>query len=146
MHASQAVGLGQKLDVVCDLVATVQTAVLARLVRDLEKAVDLLLVDTHAAGKLRQSGVCLVACLMDDVDIEVLVLLVEERLAELPELVGVGLQDCNTCFVNKRRGRVPWLDLLAEDELHVLGVLGLDQWEDRVVDCVEHLLGELAEL
>ena len=67
-------------------------------------------------------------------------------LAELPELVGVGLQDCNTCFVNKRRGRVPWLDLLAEDELHVLCVLGLDQWEDRVVDCVEHLLGELAEL
>ena len=50
MHASQAVGLGQKLDVVCDLVATVQTAVLARLVRDLEKAVDLLLIDTDAAG------------------------------------------------------------------------------------------------
>ena len=88
----------------------------------------------------------MVARFVHDIDIEVLVLLVEERLAELPELVGVGLQDCNACFVNKRRGRVPWLDLLAEDELDVLGVLGLDEWEDRVVDCVEHLLGELAEL
>jgi hypothetical protein len=35
---------------------------------------------------------------------------------------------------------------LAEDELDVLCVLGLDQWEDRVVDGVEHPLGKLAEL
>jgi len=130
VYAGQAVGLGHKLDVVCDLVAAVQAAVLTRLVRDLQKAIDLLLVDAHAAGKLRQSGVRVVARFIHDVDIEVLVLLVEECLAELPELVRVGLQDCNTCFVNKRRGRVPRLDLLAEDELDVLGVLGLDQWED----------------
>ena len=52
VYAGQAVGLGHELDVVRDLVAAVQTAVLAGLVRDLEKAVNLLLVDAHAASKL----------------------------------------------------------------------------------------------
>lgn len=52
MYTGQAVGLGHKLDVVCDLVATVQTAVLTRLVRDLEKAVDLLLINAYTTSKL----------------------------------------------------------------------------------------------
>ena len=50
MHTSQAVRLGQKLDVVCDLVSAVQASIFTRLVGDFEKAVDFLLVDTDAAG------------------------------------------------------------------------------------------------
>jgi len=50
MDASQAVRFSQKLDVVRDLVSTVETSVWARLVRNFEQAVDLLLVDTNAAG------------------------------------------------------------------------------------------------
>ena len=52
MNAGQAVGLGQKLDIVCDLVPTVQASVCTRLVRDFEKAVDFLLVDADAASQL----------------------------------------------------------------------------------------------
>jgi len=52
MNAGQAVGLGDKLDVVCNLVAAVQTAIRTRLIRDLEKAVNLLLVDAYATSKL----------------------------------------------------------------------------------------------
>lgn len=50
MHTGQAVGLGQKLDVICDFVSAVQTSIWTRLVRDFEKTVDFLLVDTDAAG------------------------------------------------------------------------------------------------
>ena len=77
MHTSQAVRLGQKLDVVCDLVAAVQTSIFTRLVGDFEKAVDFLLVETDAAGELRESGVGVVAGFLYDVDVEVLGLLVE---------------------------------------------------------------------
>ena len=36
--------------------------------------------------------------------------------------------------------------LLAEDELHFVRILLLHQWVDIVVECVELLLRELAEL
>jgi len=87
MHTSQAVCLGQKLDVVCDLVSTVQASIFTRLVGDFEKAVDLLLVEANAAGELRESGVGVVAGLVHDVDVEVLGLLVEESLYEKLGLV-----------------------------------------------------------
>ena len=41
---------------------------------------------------------------------------------------------------------MPWLDLLSEYDLHFIGVLLLDQWENRSIDCVEHLLGERANI
>lgn len=50
MDTSQAVRLGQKLDVVGDLVPAVQASIWTRLVRDFEEAVDFLLVDADAAG------------------------------------------------------------------------------------------------
>lgn len=104
------------------MVSTVETAIGTRLVRDLEKTVNLLLINADTTSELRESAVRVVTGLIDDVHIEVLGLLVEECLAELPELVRVRLQDSNTRFVDKRRGRMPWLDLLAEDELDLVGV------------------------
>lgn len=50
MNTGQAVCLGQKLDVICDFVSAVQTSIWTRLVRDFEKTVDFLLVDTDAAS------------------------------------------------------------------------------------------------
>ena len=50
MDTSQAVRLGQKLDVVGDLVSAVQASIWTRLVGNFEKAVDFLLVDANAAG------------------------------------------------------------------------------------------------
>lgn len=130
MNTSQAVSLGQELDVVRHTIATVLAAVRAGLVRNLEKAVDLLLIDANTSSELRQSGVSLVASLVDDADVEVIVLLVEERFAELPELVGAGLEDSGSCFVHQSRRRVPWLDLVSEDELDLIRVFGLDQGND----------------
>jgi hypothetical protein len=55
MNTGQAVGFGQQLDVVRNLIPTVQTSIWTWLVRDLEKVVDLLLIDTNATSKLRKS-------------------------------------------------------------------------------------------
>jgi len=68
---------------------------------------------------------------------------VSSYLAELPELVRVGLQHSNATFVNQSRRWVPRLDLLSEDDLDVVRILRLDQRDDRAVDSVEHLLREL---
>jgi len=38
---------------------------------------------------------------------------------------------------------MPWLDLLAEDDLHLVGVLGLDGGNDGCVDGIEQFFGEL---
>ena len=50
MDTSQAVRLGQKLYVICDLVSAVQASIWTRLVGDFEKTVDFLLIDTDTAG------------------------------------------------------------------------------------------------
>jgi hypothetical protein len=50
MHTGQAVRLGQELDVVRDLVSAVQASIFTRLVGDLEKAVDFLLVKADGAS------------------------------------------------------------------------------------------------
>jgi hypothetical protein len=54
MDTSQAVGFSQQLDVVRDLVAAVQASVWTWLIRDLEKAVDFLLISADAASQLRE--------------------------------------------------------------------------------------------
>jgi hypothetical protein len=50
MDTGQAVGFCQQLDVVRDLIAAVQASVWTWLVRDLEEAVDFLLVNANAAS------------------------------------------------------------------------------------------------
>lgn len=52
MYALEATGLNQQLEVVCDFVATVQTAILVWLVGNLKKAVNLLLVKSNATSQL----------------------------------------------------------------------------------------------
>lgn len=143
MDASQSVGLDQQLEVVGDLVSRVETAVRARLVRNLKQTIDLLLIEADTTGKLREPGVSLIASLVDDIDVEVFLLLVKEGLAEFPEFVGLCLEHGNTGFVNERRGWVPWLNLVPENKLNLVCVLRFDQRDHGVVDRCEHLLGEL---
>lgn len=52
MNTSQTVGLCQKFDVIGHTIATVLAAVRARLVGDLQKAVDLLLIDANTSSEL----------------------------------------------------------------------------------------------
>ena len=79
---------------------------------------------------------------MHDIGIEVLCLLGEKSFAEVPERLGLGLKYCYACFVDQSGGRVPWLDLLAEDDLQLIWVLLLENWEDIGIYCVELFLGE----
>jgi len=44
------------------------------------------------------------------------------------ELIRIGLQDCNTSFMNQGTARVPWLDNLSEDDLDLGFVFLLDKW------------------
>jgi len=43
------------------------------------------------------------------------------------KFIRVGLQDCNTGFVNQSTARVPWLNDLSEDDLNLGLVLLLDK-------------------
>jgi hypothetical protein len=70
-------------------------------------------------------------------------LTISTYLAKLPELVRFGLQHSNATLVHESRRWVPRLNLLPENDLDVVCILGLDEWDDGVVDCVKHLLGEL---
>lgn len=54
---------------------------------------------------------------MDDIGVKVLGLLGEQSFTEVPEFVGIGLEDCYACFVDQRGRRVPGLNLLPEDDL-----------------------------
>ncbi len=82
---------------------------------------------------------------MYNIDVEILALLLEQRGAKRPELVGPEPEHGGAGFVDEGAGRVPWLDLLAEDQLEVFGVFGLYEWDDGSVDRVEHLGGELGK-
>jgi hypothetical protein len=41
---------------------------------------------------------------------------------------------------------MPRLNLLSEENLNLRSILLSDQWEDRGIDCVEHLLRERADI
>ena len=43
-------------------------------------------------------------------------------------------------------GRMPWLNLLAEDDLQFVGVFGFYEWKDGVVESVEQFRGELKKI
>ena len=45
-----------------------------------------------------------------------------------------------------RNADICYLDLLPEDELDLVGVLLFHEGVDRVIDCVEHLLREWADI
>lgn len=71
------------------------------LVRDLEKAVDLALIQTYTGSKLGETLVCLVSGLIDYIDVKVVGLLVKQSGREGPELGSIGSQDCNGGFVDQ---------------------------------------------
>lgn len=93
--------LDHELDVVRNAIAGVGAAVFVRLVANLQERVDLLLVHTHVPGNLRKSLVRLVACLMNDVRIEEGRLFIEQCLAEVPKLVGLGLKNGRASFMDE---------------------------------------------
>ena len=152
MHASQAVCLHcvspdefnplprfgsylyHQFHVICHPISTIQPSILIRFIRNLQQPINLLLINAYAARKLGQPLVCLVPRLIHDADIEVVGLLVEQRLAELPELLWLGLQDCGAGLVHEGGGRMPGLNLLAENELDFIGIFRLDEWIDIFVD------------
>lgn len=76
MNTSQARGLNQHLDITRDPVASVIRAC-DGLCGDLEEVVDTLFIDAGGRGEGRETRVCGVARLVDDVDVEVFYLVVE---------------------------------------------------------------------
>jgi hypothetical protein len=70
-------------------------------------------------------------------------------MTEIPELGWVESEDGESGFVHERRGRVPWLHLLAEDDLQVIGVGDLPVYErgsDGGVEGGEEFGGELGSV
>lgn len=77
MVALQTVVLDQQLQVVGDAVTSIKSSIFTRLVRDLQTLIDVLFIEANASGELCQSLVCIIACFMNDVDVEVFCLLIE---------------------------------------------------------------------
>ena len=121
MHTHQPRRLDQQLQIIRDAVPNVQAAVVRRRLGDLQQLDVLGLADARAAGRqLGQPRIRLVAALVDDVDVKVVLLRREESRAEVPELARRQLQHRHARLVHQRRRRVPRLDLLPEDDLHLL--------------------------
>ena len=142
MHARQTIGLDQELHIIRDAIARVQAPILPRPVGDFQKAKKLLLIHAHGPGKFCQSLVGLIPGLIYDAHIEVILLHLKQCIAEWPELIGRELEHGDACFVYESGGGMPGLDLLAEDDLDFLGILGLNHWKDGVVESEEAFGGE----
>ena len=65
-----------------------------------------------------------------------------ENTYERPEFVRRKSQYSRPSFMHKGTGRVPWLNLLTEEKLHLCRVLFVDIWEYRIVESGEHFGGE----
>lgn len=135
--------LDQQLEVSSDLITNIRVPITIWLIGHFEQIIDLTLRKSNCRRKLGQALVSSVPSLVDHVDIKVVGLLVKESSAKVPKLGWVGFEHSNSSFVNQSRRWMPGLHLLAEDDLDFGGVFLLDQRKNRVVDCVEHLLGEL---
>lgn len=147
MHALQSVLLRLQLYKIRDPVSCIQTAVLIGLVTNFQQIVHLLLVDSHASSDLREPFVCVVARLVDDVCVKEVLLLFKEFLAEVVELVRLHLEHGKAGFVHECRGRVPGLDLLAEDCDNAVRVFVEERLaQRRAVDGFEELGTEGADV
>lgn len=81
MHADQPIHLHHHLDIRRDAVPRIQTPILARRLANRQLLVHRLLIDADLGRQLREPPVRLVARLVDDADVEVLLLVREERRA-----------------------------------------------------------------
>ena len=68
------------------------------------------------------------------------------HVTKLPETLGLQLQNRDGRFMHQCGRRMPWLDLLTEQDLDFGGVLGFEDREDGVVDCVEEFGGVGADI
>lgn len=123
MHALKAILLRLQLHKIRDPVARIEPSVLIRLITDLQQPIHLLLVDTHTSRNLRQPLVRVVPRLIHNAGIEKVLLLLKQLLAEVVELLGLDLEHSEARFMDEGRGRVPGLDLLAEDGYDAVRVL-----------------------
>lgn len=113
--------LNTKLQIIRNLIPHIQTIPI-RLIAHLQKPIHTLLIYTHTAPKLTQSFIRVISRLMHNIDIEIFLLRFHQFGAVIPEFIGVQTQDCDGGLVHERAGRVPWLDLLPENELYAVCV------------------------
>ena len=144
MHAHEPGSLDDPLEVIGDPIPGVEAAIGSSILGDFQQLVHLVGADARALRReLGQPLVGHVAGLVDDAHVVVRVLDVEEGLAEVPELGRRELQHGQRRLVHQRRRRVPRLDLLAEDDLHLVGEfrVGPDSGSNRGHEGLEQLCG-----
>lgn len=134
--------LDHKFDIVGDLIATVQTAVLVGGIADCQQVQEFLLIHADTPSNLSQTGICLVAGFVDHADIEELGLVLKQGRTEFPELFWGQSKNCCPSLVDESRRWVPRLDMLAEDDLEFRAVL-LGNHRSERVEGVEQLGREL---
>jgi len=147
MNARLPAQLHHQLQIIHDLIPGIQLAVLAGPVADLQQAIQALDAGVAAdpAVQLRQPAIRLVAALADDVGVEEVGLLREQRRRVGPEGRGGQLEHAQRRLVRQGRRRVPGLHLVPEDDAQ-RGVGGLDVRADVGVEGVEELFGELGRV
>ena len=82
---------------------------------------------------------------MDNIDIKIILLVFEECCGEIPESVREKAEHCECGFVDEGGGRVPWLDLLAEDDFD-FWVSVREMGEDGGLDGGEHFRRKRANI
>lgn len=142
MNSHKTGHLDRNLQIVRNPVARVQTAVLTGLVRYLQQLVHLISTQARAVrGELGQALISGIACFVDDAHVKVSLLVIEQRLAKGPEFGRIQLHNSEGGLVHQSGRGVPRLDLLAEDDLHLVGELRVtpDMGSDRSHEGLEYL-------
>lgn len=145
MHTNQPRGFDVQLQVVRDLVTGVICAV-DGLVGDRQESVDLLLVNTQGSSQGRETLVSRVSCFVNDVDVEEVDLVLEDGSRVLPKGTRVDSFHGERCLVGERGTRMPWLDLLSEDDLDFVGEFRVDNWFHVVVHSLEEFCRKRADV
>ena len=147
MHPRQPRNLHTSLQIIRARIPRIHTPILIRLITDLQQLKHLPLIHAHRAPQLRETLIRIIPRLIHHVRVKVVRLRIEQLFAKVPELVRGKLEDGDAGFVDERGGGVPGLDLLAEDELDVVGVgFVLRVGDDGGVDCFEHFGAEGADV
>ena len=86
MHTRQPIRLDLHLDIIRDLIPTVQASILTRLVTYFQQPIHLAFIHAYTSGNLRESLVRRIPRFVDHVDVKEALLLFKECLAESVEL------------------------------------------------------------
>jgi hypothetical protein len=147
MHPHHPRGLDHPLDIVRDPIPGIQTPIRGRRIANPQQPHHLLLINPDTlCGQARQPRVRLIPALGDDAHVEVIGLTLEQRRGEIPEPRRRQLEHGQPRLVRQGRGRVPGLDVLAEDQAQFGRVSVRDEGRDGAVHGVEHLGGEGADV